>query len=113
MVDNDGIDALWIETVPAGGAWTLAALSELCGLTAGELRELIDYGALRPENPEVVTEERWVFGAHCAVTVRTAVRLRRDFELDPPGLALVLTLIERIRTIEDDLRRARALLPRG
>ena len=43
MADNDCIDALWIETVPAGGAWTLAALSELSGLAASELRELVDY----------------------------------------------------------------------
>ena len=111
-VDNDCIDALWIDSTSADGQWTLAALAQVSGLAAHEVRELVDYGALQPANPDVITEERWIFGAHCALTVRTAVRLRRDFDLDPPGLALALTLVERIRSLENELRRIHAQVPR-
>ena len=110
--DVDCIDALWIEPAAADGAWTLSTLARISGLTASELRELVDYGALHPENADVVTEERWLFPPRCVVTVRTAVRMRRDFDLDPAGLALALTLVDRIRDLEDELRRAQALLPR-
>ena len=97
MVENDWIEAMWIEPAAPADAWTLTALAQLSGLTPGEVRELVEYGALQPDNPDAASEERWIFSAHCAVTVRTAVRLRRDFDLDPPGLALVLALVERIR----------------
>ena len=110
--DVECIDALWIEPAAADGAWTLSTLARVSGLAASELRELVDYGALHPENAEVVAEERWLFAQRCVVTVRTAVRLRRDFDLDPPGLALALTLVDRIRDLEEQLRRAQALLPR-
>ena len=110
--EGECIDALWIEPAAADGAWTLSTLARISGLAASELRELVDYGALQPENPDVVSEERWLFGPRCAVTVRTAVRLRRDFDLDPPGLSLALTLVGRIRDLEAELRRAHALLPR-
>ena len=106
------IDALRIEPAAADGAWTLSTLARISGLATSELRELVDYGALQPENPDVVSEERWLFGPRCAVSVRTAVRLRRDFDLDPPALSLALTLVDRIRDLEDELRRAHALLPR-
>jgi chaperone modulatory protein CbpM len=109
------IDALWIEPPQvardAQRAWTLAALAESCGVASNEVRELVEYGALHPDNPDV-DADRWMFSARCAVTIRTAVRLRRDFDLDTPGLALALTLIERIRALEDDLRRVRAETPR-
>lgn len=111
--DIECIDALWIEPATADGAWTLSTLARISGLDANEVRELVDYGALHPENPDVVAEELWLFAPRCVVTVRTAVRLRRDFDLDPAGLALALTLVERIRGLEDELRLARALTPRG
>lgn len=106
------IDARWIEPAAADGAWTLSTLEQISGLAASELRELIDYGALQPQNADLVAEEHWLFAARCAVTVRTAVRLRRDFDLDAPALALALTLVDRIRDLEDELRRAHALMPR-
>ena len=109
--DVECIDALWIEPAAADGGWTLSTLALISGLAASEVRELVDYGALRPENPDVVAEERWLFGSRCVITVRTAMRLRRDFDLDPPGLALALTLVERIRGLEEELRHAQALLP--
>jgi chaperone modulatory protein CbpM len=110
--DVECIEARWIEPAAADGAWTLVTLSQISGLAVSELRELIDYGALQPQNADVVAEERWRFAAHCAVTVRSAVRLRRDFDLDTPGLALALTLVDRIRELQEELRRAHALMPR-
>jgi hypothetical protein len=38
--------------------------------------------------------------------------LRNDFEVDTRGLALALTLLERIQSLETELRAIRAQLPR-
>ena len=44
---------------------------------------------------------------------RTACRLRDELELDLPSLGVALRLLERVRDLEDELARLRALLPRG
>ena len=106
MID-DGIDALWLDS----GGWSLAALVRVSGMTEGELLELVDYGALIPDNPDI-DAGRWIFGGHCVMVVQKAMRLRRDFDLDPPGLALALTLIGRIDEMENEIRHLRVLLPR-
>jgi chaperone modulatory protein CbpM len=87
---------------------TLAELAALSGLSEAELRELADYGAIVPRDPQA---EPLMFGADCLVTARTACRLRADFELDMPGLALALALLGRIRNLEAQLHALSAMLP--
>ena len=98
-------EATWIEDA---GEISLARLAELSGLEEVRLRELIDYGALTPVDPGAAL---WTFSAECVVTARTACRLFNDFELEPHGLALVLTLLERIRELQTELKRLHAELP--
>lgn len=43
---------------------------------------------------------------------RGAARLKRDFDLNPAGLALALTYLERIRELEARLRRLECRLMR-
>jgi chaperone modulatory protein CbpM len=85
--------------------WT--QLVSASGLPEGELRELVRYGALVPRDPDAPA---WTFEARWLVVARTASRLRQDFELDPHGLAVVLSFVERIERLEAELRRARAQL---
>ncbi len=54
----------------------------------------------------------WTFSADRLVVARSAFRLRRDFELDPHGVALAVALLERVRDLEEELRDLRAKLPR-
>ena len=104
-------------TEPEESAWmneqarvTLEELAALSGLPDASLRELVEYGVLVPANPDERT--RWTFSAHYVVAVRTAGRLRRDFDLDPNALAVTLSLLERIRDLESQLQGLRARLPR-
>ena len=46
------------------------------------------------------------------VTIRAAGRLRDNFDLEPHGVALVVTLLNRIRDLEAQLRELRAQMPR-
>jgi len=99
-------EALWLTE---DLRFSLAELAELTGLPETELRELADYGAISPVDPGA---SQWVFSARCVTTVRAASRLRASFELEPHGLALVLSLLERIRDLEAQLAALRAQMPR-
>jgi hypothetical protein len=89
--------------------FSLEELVELSGLPEPELRELVEYGAIAPVDPGAA---RWVFKGQCLTTVRVACRLRASFELEPHGLALVVSLLERVRDLEAQIERLRAQLPR-
>jgi len=86
----------------------LEELCELSGLSETELRELVDYGVLAPIDPDA---RHWAFGADRLVIARSARRLREDLDLDPSAVALVVTLLERVRDLETELRDLRAKLP--
>jgi chaperone modulatory protein CbpM len=90
-------------------ALTLAELAELSGLPAAELWDLVEHGVLAPLDPTAAIHN---FGAECLAVARTAARLRADFELNPSGLALALTLLERVHELEAQLRHLQARLPR-
>jgi chaperone modulatory protein CbpM len=86
---------LWLH---AGETVTIEELSTATGLTLTEIHELIEYGALTPVG-EVT------FSATCVACVRQAARLQRDLELEMPALALVLSFLERIETLELEVRK--------
>lgn len=104
-MEIEHIDAVWLEKQ---GDISVAGLAELSGMPEADLRELVEYGALAPIDPD---DAEWMFKAHCVVTVQIASRLRRDFELDTQALALSLSLIARIQRLETELRQLRVLIP--
>ena len=55
----------------------------------------------------------WRFAARCITLGRAASRLRSDFELAAPGLALMLSFRERIEELERQVRALEAQLLRG
>jgi chaperone modulatory protein CbpM len=99
-------EAIWLDE---RGAVTLIELSECSGLSEVELRALVELGALEPVDPEA---SEWSFAARCISSARVASRLRSDFELDSQGLALVLSLLDRVQELENALQRLNARLPR-
>jgi chaperone modulatory protein CbpM len=98
-------EAVWLDEHQQ---FSLAELADLSGLSQDELRQLVDYEALVPADPGAA-EVR--FGADCLVLARTACRLRDDFDLDADGLALTLRLLDRIRSLEAQLRALDAQFP--
>ncbi|MBI4192663.1 MAG: hypothetical protein HY525_19285 [Betaproteobacteria bacterium] len=98
-------EAVWLDERQQ---FSLAELADLSGMSEAELRQLIEYEALAPADPGA-SEVR--FSADCLITARTACRLRNDFDLDAGGLALTLTLLNRIRDLEAELRALHAQLP--
>jgi chaperone modulatory protein CbpM len=88
---------------------SLRELIETSGLNEVELLELVHSGVI-PANSRSGAEYR--FSARVITVARTACRLRDDFELDTRGLSVALRLLERVRTLEEEIARLRAELPR-
>ena len=99
-------ETVWLDE---RGTITLVELSQCSGLSETELRDLVELGAIEPLD---ATAPEPSFGTRCIVAARTACRIRNDFELDTQGLALVLSLLERVEELESALQRLDARLPR-
>jgi chaperone modulatory protein CbpM len=69
------------------GTLTLSELSEVCGLSAAELGELLDYGALPRSTIEPQVN---VFSTEWVSPLRTAVQLRQDYDLELFSVALLV-----------------------
>jgi len=87
----------------------LAELADLAGLSETEVHELVEYGALAPEGE---AGGEWRFSVHAVTVARTAHRLGVEFDLEPPGVAVLLAYLERIRDLEAEVSALKALLPR-
>lgn len=88
------------------------ALEELLaasGLAQEELMELLAIGVFELSGTQPV----WTFHARTVTLARRASRLRDSFGLNPSGLALALTYLERIETLERRLRELESQLPRA
>ncbi|MCG6940136.1 MAG: chaperone modulator CbpM [Thiohalocapsa sp.] len=77
-------------------ALALNELLRVCGVSAEQVRAMVAEGMLHPRGD---APERWIFRGVEVVRVRRAVRLQRDLELNLPGTALALDLIEEIQQL--------------
>ena len=96
-MEPERVDAEWLTQEQS---YSLKELAELSGMPELELRELVEHGAITPVDASAA---QWAFQGRCLWTVRTACRLRVSFELEQNGLALVVSLLERIRDLEAQL----------
>ena len=90
---------------------TFIALDELTqasGLEEQQIAELVEFGVFEPRRQA----NDLLFSARCIVKARQAARLQRDFELDNNGLALALAYLDRIETLEHQLRKLECQLLR-
>lgn len=58
---------------------------------------LVHEGVLEPQG---ASPAEWRFGAAALLRARRAVRLARELEINPPGVALALQLLDKIRRLE-------------
>lgn len=86
------------EAVPAPELrLTLVELSRTCRCSVEWVLELVGEGALDPLGD---APEHWVFDDAGLRRARAAQRLQADLGLNAAGAALVLDLLERIRSLE-------------
>jgi len=81
---------------------TLVELCRVCKVPEDQVRHWVGEGVLEPigEAPD-----EWRFAGASLRRTRVATRLARDFELNPPGVALALDLLDEIEALRAHLRR--------
>jgi chaperone modulatory protein CbpM len=92
----------------AGEIITHTELTQVCRISAAELDELVEYGALAPMHGQ--GGER-TFSRACVTSLHTASRLKQDYDLDLFTVALLLEHLSRIEELEREVRFLRAHLP--
>jgi len=100
-MNSETIEALWLSDA---AVCHIDHLVEVSGLSLEEIEDLVDSGLITPAEPPPAPR---TFHLVHVVTVRTARRLRDDFELDRNGVALALTLLRRIDRLEAELAATR------
>ena len=96
------------EWADAGDSITRLELSQVCRISATEIDELVEYGALTPleHSPGQRT-----FSRSCVGSLRAACKIRQDYDLDLFTVALLMDHLNRIEELERELRFLQAHLP--
>lgn len=81
---------------------TLLQLCDLCRLAPDFVIEMVNEGILEPEGER---KTAWRFSYDAVEQSRKVVRLRHDLNINLPGAALALELLDRIEQMEVRLQR--------
>ncbi len=81
---------------------TIVELSRACRTSEHAIELWVVEGVLQPRGE---SRESWRFGGDSLARIRVATRLMRDLEVNTPGVALALDLLDRIAELESRLAR--------
>ena len=73
-------------------------LTQLSGLTISDIQQLLDNGALIPQD-----NDSNQFNSTSILLLRKVSRLKEDFELDIKGMCISLALLQKIYSLEQQL----------
>ena len=93
-------DALTGEIFEEYAVLSVDELSRLCAVDAAYIVELVEEGVL---SVTTVEAEQWRFAGTALRRARTALRLQRDLEINLPGVALALELMEELDALRREL----------
>lgn len=82
---------------------SLAELARACRAAEAQIHVWVVEGVLAPSGG--ATPQEWRFAGASLRRARLAFSLSRELEVNPPGVALALDLLERIDALEARLRR--------
>lgn len=91
------MDKVTIEVLGNATRYSLREVCERCGMRAEQVIEFVDFGIAEPEGE---TFRDWYFNAPQLFRMNRALRLQRDLEINLPGVALALDLLEEIDRLQ-------------
>jgi chaperone modulatory protein CbpM len=85
---------------------SLAELARACRAAEEEIHVWVVEGVLQPIGDAAPEPREWRFAGASLRRARLASTLARELEVNPPGVALALDLMDEIETLKASLRRA-------
>jgi chaperone modulatory protein CbpM len=98
------ISVLQCQVVEDEVSMSLTELCQACGTESAVVLQLVQHGVIEPLGS---VPQDWVFTGASLQRTRTALRLLRDLELNLPGAALAVDLLDQISRLQRELRAAR------
>ncbi len=89
--------------------FTLRELCSACGVQSELVIEMVEEGVLEPRGG---APSEWRFSGRAVIRAQKALNLTRDLEVNWPGAALALDLLEEIEQLRMDRRAARYRIDR-
>ena len=87
---------------------TITELTQVCGVSIEQIQLMVGEGMLQPRNG--ARPEQWRFTGVEVKRARRALRLQRDLDLNLPGTALALELIDELEQLRRRVRSLEQLL---
>jgi chaperone modulatory protein CbpM len=104
-----GLDLVQCQVVEEELRLSLDQLCQACSAERELVQQLVAHGVLQPQGAE---PQAWVFAGASLRRTRTALRLLRDLELNLPGAALAVDLLDEIARLQRELGGASGLVLR-
>jgi chaperone modulatory protein CbpM len=81
--------------------YSLKEVCEACGVHAECVVEMVEAGVIEPRGDKPTT---WRFSAVSIMRSRKALRLQRDLEIDIPGIAVTLDLLDEVESLRNQVK---------
>jgi chaperone modulatory protein CbpM len=104
------LSVLQCQVVEEDVEMTLAELCQACDTEHDLIEQLVAHGVLEPRGD---APPAWVFVGSSLRRTRVALRLMRDLELNLPGAALAVDLLDEITRLQRDLQATTPARPRA
>ena len=103
MTTRTQLSVLHCQVVEDEVEMTLAQLCQACNTERELVQELVAHGVIEPRGE---APQAWVFAGASLRRTRVALRLLRDLELNLPGAALAVDLLDEINRLQHALQAA-------
>jgi chaperone modulatory protein CbpM len=86
---------------------SLTEICQVCHISADYIHELIDYEVIHPQGE---SPEKWLFDLMQLQRVKQARRLSHDLEVNMPGVAIVMDLLDEAQRLRARIEMLEKLL---
>lgn len=90
-----------IEILNGHPIFTLHEICERCGVRVEVIVELVEYGIIAPIKEADANE--WIFDALALARLTRALRMQHDLEINLPGIAVSLDLLDEIERLRQQV----------
>lgn len=98
------LSVLHCQVVEEEVSMSLTELCQACSTERDLVLQLVEHGVIEPQGG---APQAWVFTGASLQRTRVALRLLRDLELNLPGAALAVELLDEISRLQRELRAVR------